>query len=991
MSHIEASEGLYAEALRSQMSAHQLIKSPYKWDISITATFRLLMELDKLTDANGFLDKLSSTFQDCLKNKDFEDAHTKLGWCLGTVYLCTSELVLKALLSNFDKDQFKVLTGCLKKYASIASKYGSTVSHTLQISRLMAMCEKEISKRPVADDKAFKNAYRIVDTFIKLGHKMDTLVKANLKYIFSPGLDSKIRSPLITFHNRMKLALARLYIVFGDLAMKADHKKISIKKIEAVEIDEDGLDQELLETEKEAAEIYKEMPEKHVAYLNKLSREIEMMSLKSKKRMDNFERAVALSREVQNSSFLLEDTTAAKVEVFRGLRRRNKKVKNLTSDSEAGEEKSDLDQITPDEREKILKGLFSELKEIKALVGGGSADAANSQIPNGFLDYTRNEEVFRILKRLSLEELEIWTGGQGGPEETISSLAKFQDYQTLDYLAEVVKLHSRKTSRPFLLKKLLQTQHEQSNYLDQALVDELKTSHKLVQYFNTRMDFFDMVDKLPNQGSAIFVQLSEDGSDLFIGFVRKQDDKLITDAKKFKLPDNCSTKLDGLVQSHTTAVVNYYKTPILTQGELKNLENVYSEELSNIRKELESIFEPYLAHLDEFINKEPAQEAPEEVPQVGKLGSPAFKPKEVPKKPDPKAAPGKGAPTVPAENVKPTKSGIESMVLLIDERYILLPFELNPLFKSVTLLSKDFSLQTYTKRTQVFTPETGGDNLAVKKTQFIAYDFKEAEGELKDVKSPIQFSLLTSALKESKNINLQGVNAIDRLPSIGNWQLALRESDTFIYYGNKPFLHVLSPATLLDLTNTSKVRSFIICDRLNPLKKNIKKYDSLEPDQEFVQVKEMPKLTLALFTLMGAGVVLFNKGPINPEYNLDMLFGILTSLTTESMSFSSSLKTHRRGRKTLILPTTSKPLGLIATIKSKASEKKEEPAVSGRKPPAAPTSKKPQEEADKGSMSDGRDGVREEFEEYPQLYKEQFSVLGVGTVRFANAPEGKEK
>lgn len=88
LSIIEEKEGLLTNAVISQMSAHKTIRSPYMWSQSISSTFRLLLELDKNTDATNFLDKLSSTMSDCLKSKDFTDNHLRIGWCLSTVNLC---------------------------------------------------------------------------------------------------------------------------------------------------------------------------------------------------------------------------------------------------------------------------------------------------------------------------------------------------------------------------------------------------------------------------------------------------------------------------------------------------------------------------------------------------------------------------------------------------------------------------------------------------------------------------------------------------------------------------------------------------------------------------------------------------------------------------------------------------------------------------------------------------------------------------------------
>jgi hypothetical protein len=974
LSFIEANEGLYNEALQSQMRAHKLIKSPYHWEESIVKTFKLLVQLEKFSDADSFLEKLMTTLQDCLKNKDFEDSHMKLGWCLAVACLCKIDLYLRMLTKNFDKEKFKEMTSKLKQFVGLANKYGANLVHNLIVTSLMEFCEREMSKKTISNEADFKNSYRLANTFIKVGHKMDHLSKANLKYIYSPSLESKIRSPLVTFHNRMKLSLARLYTIFGDLSLKANSMRISIKKIEAVEAEEDAIENE--QDPEQSQDLLKDLPDKHKAYLMQLTKEVEKLSLKSKKRLDNYERASALAKEVENTSFLPEDITAAKIEYFRGLRRKNFKIGNLrlAETDRPGASNMDFDEIPAEEKEKYEVDMMIALKEIKeltlALCQHESPEAQN----NGIFDYCRSEDVFRTLKRVYYEELEIWTGRFHDPEETIAALMKFQDYQAMDYLLSVVDHHCRKTSRQYLLRSLLQQEYQIYNFLDKQLLDELNKNHKLSNFFNARGDFFEMTDKMPVNAAYLSLQLSEDGSDLFVGFVRRVDqDRYVYDVRKFRLPETSTAKLDQLVVQQANATANYYKTPLLTKSDLKALEQDTSHTTTAILKDLEALFSGYLDYLNEFINKPPPQEVVEEAPQ-GPGGKPGTtKPKDPVKKPDPKTA-GKKDTGLAPENIAPSKSGIEQLVLLVDERYILLPFHLLQLFKEVPILAKDYSLQTYTRRLQSFSPENGGESLILKKTQYIAYDFKDPEGELDEARTPIKFGTLIAALKDNTGVQLTGVNSTERIPSIGNWQLSLREADTLIYFGNKPLLHLLSPATLLDLANSSKVRSFIINDRLNPLKKHISKFESLDEDQELIILKEMPRLTLALLTLMGAGVVLYNQGPIDPEYNLEQLYGILSSLTSSTqgnLSFSNSLAHHREGRKTLQISESEKPRGPVGFPRQTAEPP---PQAQGGKPQPKPTMTPAQ------SVKE-IPGAKEGYEKYPDIMVSHFSVIGVGCAR----------
>lgn len=60
-------------------------------------------------------------------------------------------------------------------------------------------------------------------------------------------------------------------------------------------------------------------------------------------------------------------------------------------------------------------------------------------------------------------------------------------------------------------------------------------------------------------------------------------------------------------------------------------------------------------------------------------------------------------------------------------------------------------------------------------------------------------------------------------------------------------------------------------DRINPLKKFVKKYSPIHADHEKTPIVELPKLVLAIKTLLGASTVVANTFSIDPLANLDYL------------------------------------------------------------------------------------------------------------------------
>jgi hypothetical protein len=450
------------------MKAHSAIKSLYKWEESILTTYKILKSLKKTEDVSAFLTKVISVMTDTLNNKDFEDAYCKIGWCLGTSYLCRAKFSLEKLIESFDIEEYKQLTASLRNFIAMATKYGVNLNHNISFNEILGQCEEFVLKNTIYDETGFKNTYKMISTLIKVAHRMDELVVNNLKYVNNANNDLKIKSPLLNYHNQMKLKLARLYLTFGDLGVRAKHMSISIKKIEHVEGGEEGMAKENENTV--LGDRLKESPESHIKYLSKLSRQVDRIGAKEKRRLDHYERALTLCNEVQNLSYLPEDVIIAKIEGFRALRRRNKKIGNLlTAAEKEEEEEQSLDEEGEEEKSRLLSQLFGELKDLKAIVAEGTAAC---------FDFSRNKNPFLLLKRLYLEELEMWAVMPGNTEEGITSLVKYQDNCAMDLFENILNQHSRRTSRVFLLKALLEAQRNTHNFYNQAIIDELVANFK---------------------------------------------------------------------------------------------------------------------------------------------------------------------------------------------------------------------------------------------------------------------------------------------------------------------------------------------------------------------------------------------------------------------------------------------------------------------------------------------------------------------------------
>ena len=161
--------------------------------------------------------------------------------------------------------------------------------------------------------------------------------------------------------------------------------------------------------------------------------------------------------------------------------------------------------------------------------------------------------------------------------------------------------------------------------------------------------------------------------------------------------------LNALKNQLAQVKLNLQKTPITIDEDLVELEKESEREVKEILAELEKFFAPVTESLNEILHPVKTMEpdiVQESNPKGGKAGA-------ADKKADPKAkaaAPAKGkAPAkgvsadLPAyESTLPlTTSGIESVVILIDNRLETLPFESLEVFDKVPVVSRDFNLHLH--------------------------------------------------------------------------------------------------------------------------------------------------------------------------------------------------------------------------------------------------------------------------------------------------------
>ena len=165
--------------------------------------------------------------------------------------------------------------------------------------------------------------------------------------------------------------------------------------------------------------------------------------------------------------------------------------------------------------------------------------------------------------------------------------------------------------------------------------------------------------------------------------------------------------------------------------------------------------------------------------------------------------------------------------------------------------------------------------------KYIAYDMKTPEGkEFEDEFSnnnglekykKLNIGPLIKNFEESSKISAEGICSDSRIPSLGEWQDLLSFSSLFLYYGSDPLLNLISPGEFLELIHCYEGQAVVIFDRINPLKKIVRKYSPIHANHENTPIIELPKLHMSIMTLLGASVILTNTFSIDPIVNVNFL------------------------------------------------------------------------------------------------------------------------
>jgi len=504
---------------------------------------------------------------------------------------------------------------------------------------------------------------------------------------------------------------------------------------------------------------------------------------------------------------------------------------------------------------------------------------------------------------------------------------------------------------------------------------------------------------------------------LYIGFMHiNQNREFKYHMQKYYFKEKDQAEIKDMIDSITSMKLELQRTPHTTAKDLADLETRYHNRSKEILQRLEDFCSFFMGSINAIINP-PVQEEPEPVPVDPKAKGGAAPAKDANKDKDKK----KGAPgEVQAyqSNLPTPTSGIESLVLLLDERLTALPWEGLQAFKKVPVISRDFSMNIYAKRLRNigFKPElNNSQGIAKDKMKYVVYEFKAppeapnhqnaggaqsaapgsaASGVSGDARAqqaqqpapvnvPEKVPEIAPLFKEVQKLNpgikIEGVASSDRIPSLGEWESYLRDGSMLMYFGNPSILNILTPKIMLDVLEVANVKGYVVIDRVNSRKSTIEKFDALEPNPEKVFMHEQPLQTLALLTALGSSFVMMNNWPVKAEEDLKLLDSFMKS-ANEGNYLARGLSQYKEP-EVVLMDSTGK-------IVKKEEEKEDPKAVKkgGKEPPKKEPVKGKEEKAPE--KVEGEENKEAEIKEVqitkPGLYNDCFVYYGVPVVRLSS-------
>lgn len=891
-------EGNYKASLEAHMRSHKIIKNLDLWDRSAMDTTKTLKKLKKISDIKkGFLNKIKNVLMELEDQTNFNYNLLALNHSIETIELLFLKTGLSEIANEFSYEGFKQAMEHIEgPFLKAFNKAGVKLSHCELLLNSVFKATKLLQGQNHCYVPKIEKSFKMLEKIIQVTLMIEDKLKGFLKYTMILERDSSqnIQGPLNLAYAKAKIILARCFSdqgVLKQIMRSPDYRKAEISVIE----DQDALILTNKGENEESSKINQKIQkfsnyEPLNKFLEKITMKIERLAMPIPHRLGSFEKATAILTSIipristQNYAYF-----QAKIEQARSRRLLAESKKQMGEiwgihSTEQYEEEEEEDN----KEEKLINiKIDYKLDSLNYLLDL-KENIPNDQISNLFVD----SQALYYTWLLALETLENF--GILHPETSFESLARYQHFKCLEELYNgILKPSTNPDFKPFLLYRLLKPLITQLHTTNPELINLMEGS-KVFELLNKwNFSFKEIKEILPSESAFFILQSSPDKRYMYLGFMhvnKERNCKFLVNRFRFSRKEHekinqFKITLDGIKSS-------LIKTPIITDSDIEKLEIEFERQYKQLLEAFEGFSAFFTKILDPFINIEVKTEVIEE--NKGQIPG-----KTLPNPKDNKKKPNKDELQSYENLLGCSPSGIETLILLLDDELFDLPFERLGVFSKIPVISRDFSLLFQAKRLNKIGFVANSNNSSGYKRdslKYICYDFKPTtEGIDKLDAGPI----IDENMKLFPTLKFEGVSSRVRVASFGEWQKYLSQGAFLLFYGHSSLLDIISPSLFCDLIEINNIKSCVIFDRINARKTFIDKAVRLDPDAEKIPIVQQPYKTIKLLSLLGIQSIAINQWSVKPQEFCKTLDFTIKGIA-EEIYFAAILNKYKMPQKVFI-------------------------------------------------------------------------------------------
>ncbi|MCQ2815670.1 MAG: hypothetical protein MJ252_00240 [archaeon] len=504
----------------------------------------------------------------------------------------------------------------------------------------------------------------------------------------------------------------------------------------------------------------------------------------------------------------------------------------------------------------------------------------------------------------------IETSGYLNTELTFNSLCDYQNKKVQSYYMDIIPKYLNPKSNDwsaFALENISESSYSfNSNnsdiYSSVSLPDSLKNYKQYLRdipYYKSALNtsycqWNDVKQILPNNSSYLILEMNEDRTILYVGFMYTNDSERNFNYFIRRIPIDKETNklLDDIIFKIRKEKYDLFKTAYPTNKEIETQFNLANESIIKIIQQLETehpLLKETLRELNEIINPE----IPEEEDELANTNA---KQKDKAKKaPTGKKDKGNFVSDLPL----PT-SNIQQITFLIDTRLMDIPFESFEIFSKIPYKSIDFSLDSLISKYKSvnYTPQSG---TVIQINGGVRYylDYSSKQEMKTDLKEIITNHLSGGGggNKKDQTVSsaLEGVLSKEHKPSEAELQKIYIDSNIFIFISQTALLYQM-PYDLFDSSKYSKCKVGIIFDRIATQKEFVEEA-SLSPKTFSLHLQ--PTDTLALMNLTGLCSILFNRWSLDFNECSELMEDMLEESTSKGVAMSYAINKYKNPKRVL--------------------------------------------------------------------------------------------